>query len=117
MKKTLLRIICICLSVIPMSSASNASNIRKLYVADVMVARWGDAFITFTPGPRENIPECGAGYPNRYAIDASTPAGQSQLSNILTAFSAGLPVSIDGSGNCDVYPNTESAVYIWVYKQ
>jgi len=43
------------------------------------------AVIFVHSGTRTTPPSCGAGYPTRWVIDASTPQGQSQLSVLLTA--------------------------------
>ena len=51
-----------------------------------MTFEWSQVFrLIYTNGSRNNIPTCGAGQPQRFAFDSTTPAGKSQLAGIRSA--------------------------------
>lgn len=57
---------------------------------------------------RDAPPACGAGQPNRWAIDASTPAGQAAASALLWALGQHKLISVTGSGKCSIWPDVET---------
>jgi hypothetical protein len=65
-----------------------------------------------TAGARGTPPACGAGLTLRYAINASTLIGQSQLSVLMTAWSMHKRVYVHGSGGCSIWGDTETADWI-----
>ncbi|PXA90690.1 hypothetical protein DMC25_02530 [Caulobacter sp. D4A] len=69
----------------------------------------GSTVMFYTSGTRSTAPSCqGADVPARWAIDVSTPAGQSMLSILLTAYSTQRTVKILGTGTCSVQGDTET---------
>lgn len=56
-----------------------------------------------TDGQRSGIPSCASTQPTRFALDATTAAGKVQLAGLLTAYAAGKPVGIIGTGVCSAY--------------
>ena len=88
-------------------------------------AAWG--YITFpygtsngavlfnTSGERGPRPPCsGPGLDARYAINASTLVGQSQLSVLMTAYSLHKRILIRGTGTCSIWGDTETVDYFMV---
>lgn len=50
---------------------------------------------------------------SRWALNVTTPAGQSVLAAVLTAYAQGKTVSFVGTGTCDVWPDSESIGYVF----
>lgn len=69
-----------------------------------------------TSAERTNpLPACqSASFPKRYALDASTIAGQTYASGLLTAYALGKKVSIQGAGTCDIWWDTETVSHFTV---
>ena len=61
-------------------------------------------------GSRPNVPAC-ATVSGRWAFDASTPAGQSKVAALLTAYSLGKKITVFGAGQCDLWGDTETVSY------
>ena len=73
------------------------------------------AVLVYTSGSRTGtIPACGVTQPQRFALDSTTPAGKAQLAGILTAFAAGKPVVIVGTGTCSVFFDSETIEYFHI---
>jgi hypothetical protein len=53
-----------------------------------------------------------AGYPARWAIDATTPAGQSMLSILLTAHAMHQVVKLSGTNTCPTGANSEGVAVV-----
>ncbi|MCP4551984.1 MAG: hypothetical protein GY834_08120 [Bacteroidetes bacterium] len=51
---------------------------------------------------------------NRYCADVTTDIGKALLSTALTAYATQKPVSISGSGTCDLVTNSEDIAYMMV---
>lgn len=49
---------------------------------------------------------------SRWALNVTTPAGQSVLATLLMAYAQGKSVNFVGTGNCDVWPDSESIAYV-----
>lgn len=70
------------------------------------------AVLFSTDGSRGARPACsGAGLDARWAINASTLVGQSQLSAFLTAYTLKKRIYIHGSGVCSIWADTETVDY------
>lgn len=68
-----------------------------------------------TDGVRGTPPSCsGTGLGARFAINASTLVGQSQLSVLMTAYSLHKRISIHGTGTCSIWGDTETVDYFVV---
>lgn len=59
-------------------------------------------------GPGKDHPKCAAGNPGRFAIDISTPAGQSLDGKLGRAYALGKSVTFEGTGDCTVDPKIET---------
>jgi hypothetical protein len=60
-------------------------------------------------------PACqGPGLTGRYAIDASTVAGQSMVAVLLSAQAQGKQIFITGSGTCTIWGDTETVLHFSV---
>lgn len=79
-------------------------------LSQVHVMRGGVVLFT-SDGSRSQTPTCHT-MPNRWAFDATTPAGQAMLSVILTAYSSGKRVDVHGTGLCSAWLDTETVEFI-----
>lgn len=75
---------------------------------------WSDGWVTVhASGARTGAPSCVADI-HRFSVDARTAEGKAQLAGLLTAYAAGKPVRIVGTGaatNC-TYGEVISYFYI-----
>lgn len=58
----------------------------------------------------------GGGGTTGWAIDITTPSGQTLAATLMTALAAGLQVNIVGLGTCNVYGTVETAGFVAVHK-
>ena len=65
----------------------------------------------WTNGARSNVPACGQGIAQRFAINGATAAGKVQAAALLTAYSLGKKISVIGTGDCQVWSDTETVNY------
>lgn len=72
----------------------------------------GTVLVTST-GNRPGVPSC-ATAPGRFAFDSTTPGGRTMLAGLLAAEAADRDVVIAGTGNCDVYSDSETIGYIYI---
>ena len=89
------------------------------------VTGWGNIYQVFgtqngavlfnTTGARTTpLPACGVNNPTRFAINASTPAGQAAVSLLITAKQNGKQIAVWGSGACDIWGDTETISWIQI---
>jgi hypothetical protein len=91
------------------ASDAQFGNILHLYATS------NGAVMFDTTGARGTRPACqGANVPNRYAIDASTTAGQAQASALMTAYSLRKRIYIVGSGACTIWGDSETVAWFLV---
>ena len=90
------------------ASSSNIGNIT-----DVWGTNNGAVLFNVT-GTRTTPPACGTNNPQRFAIDASTTAGQAAVAVLLSAQARGKAVMVNGTGNCTIWGDTETVAYFWV---
>ncbi len=70
------------------------------------------AVLFSTDGSRSARPSCsGPGLDARWAINASTLVGQSQLSAFMTAYTLKKRIFIHGAGTCSIWGDTETVDY------
>jgi hypothetical protein len=67
--------------------------------------------VLFSGGPRSGVPACGINNPNRWAIDASTPAGQAAASVLITAWMNKKRVWVTGFNSCSIWGDTETVLF------
>jgi len=86
------------------ASAGNAdvgSPNNPYFMSNGVVLFW-------TNGARYNVPACGATLASRFAINGATAAGKVQVAALLTAYSMGKKISVVGTGDCQVWSDTET---------
>ena len=49
----------------------------------------------------------------RFAVNSTTDAGKAQIAIVLSALARGATVWIQGSGACDVWPDTETVLLVY----
>lgn len=83
-------------------------------VTSLIPANTSYSFVT--NGTRVSVPSCATGAPNNWVIDMSTPSGQGIAASIITAFSLGKSMDIQGTGTCPaVQPNVEAVQFVAVF--
>ena len=63
-----------------------------------------------TNGGHPNAPACAT--TGRWAVDVTTPAGQAMWSTVLTAYSQNRPVTVGGTGQCNVWGDSETVQWV-----
>ena len=71
------------------------------------------ALLVTTDASQSGAPSC-ATVINRWAIDATTPAGKLQATAVLTAYAMGKKIAIWGTGTCSVWGDTEGVSFLQV---
>lgn len=74
----------------------------------------GYTFVYLVGGQKMNNPACSTVPGTRWVIDNSWPAAKIQISTLLTAAVSGKRVTIYGSGNCEVWGDSETATNIFL---
>jgi hypothetical protein len=100
------------LQIVPFSAA-HASTAAHGYIQAFNPGLDGGGLLTFsTNGSRTARPGCAI--LDRWVIATNTPAGQFMASAILTAFSLKKRVMVTGTGNCNVWGDTETVYYFFI---
>jgi hypothetical protein len=95
------------------ASPAFASNAGEGYITSIMPMRNGVVIFDHSAVRSGATPAChGAG--NGWTLNASTVAGQAQLSTLLSAQARGKKIVIIGLGNCSDWGDTEAANYFRV---
>jgi len=63
-----------------------------------------------TNGGHPNAPACAT--TGRWAVDVTTPAGQAMWSTVLTAYSQNRAVTVGGTGQCNVWGDSETVQWV-----
>lgn len=89
-----------------------ASDAGFGYITNIYAVSNG-AILFYTSGTRTSpLPACsGPGLQQRYALDASTTAGQAYASALLTAYTLHKQISIHGTGTCTIWSDTETVLF------
>lgn len=66
-----------------------------------------------TTGNRPNVPSCST-VVGRFAFNSTTPGGRTLLAGLVAAEAADRYVVIVGTGNCDVYSDSETIEYFYI---
>lgn len=61
-------------------------------------------------GNRSARPACATA--DRWVFNLTNAGGPGMMATILTAYSLGKPVTVLGTGTCDVWPDTETTYYV-----
>ena len=89
------------------ASASTAQfgNITGLFAAG------NGAVMFYSDGSRDARPAC-ATLTTRWAIDASTVAGQGEIAVMLNAYNRGKQLYVAGTGTCSIWGDTETVLFL-----
>ncbi|MFK0298748.1 hypothetical protein ACIQTU_05970 [Brevundimonas sp. NPDC090276] len=82
-----------------------ASQASMGTVYGVMAHDTGNAFF-YQTGTRTTRPTCAT--EDRWVFGIATPTGQAMMATLLTAYATGRNVTIQGTGVCSVWPDTET---------
>lgn len=92
---------------------AGASQSNTGYITDVWGTNNGAVLFNVT-GTRTAPSACGANNPQRFAIDASTTAGQAAVAILLSTEARGKQIAVTGTGTCTIWGDTETVVDFWV---
>jgi len=85
------------------------------YIAEIWATANGAVLFNTTGTRSGTLPSCqGPGLGQRFAIDASTTAGQAMASALYTAYSLHKRIWISGTGTCTIWSDTETAGFIQI---
>jgi len=103
---------CLILSAFP-SAASDTNGPHEIYG---VYGTFNGAllFSTKSGNARSNLPACASTTSERWAIDASTPAGQAAAAVLLTAWTQHKRVWVTGKGVCTIWGDTETIEHFLV---
>lgn len=102
-------------SVCSTSQVAFASNASMGYIVEVFGTYNGAVLFSTTGTINGARPSCqGPGLTQRYAIDASTVAGQAMVAILMTAKAQGKRIDISGMGSCTIWGDTETVQFIFV---
>ncbi len=94
------------LAVAGLASPAAASSSQSGTISTILPLRNGIVLFNHS-GARSATPACHT-IPGRWALDASTTAGQASLSVLMSAYLAGKRIAILGQGNCSSHGDTEA---------
>jgi hypothetical protein len=94
-----------------LGEAAQASSSTDGTVTSLTVVPGGIA-IFHENGVRSARPACST--EARWAINVNTAEGQAKFAALVAAYSAGKPVWVYGTGQCDLWADTETVNYFWV---
>jgi hypothetical protein len=98
-----------CTATPAVAGSAGAGNIYGLIIANNGVVLFN------TSGARVEKPACvGPNLDMRWAIDASTPAGQAQLAMLLNAYNTHKKIAVGGTHTCSAWSDTETVSIFWV---
>lgn len=96
------------------ASPAIAGNAGAGYISGLIIANNGVVLFN-TSGVRTDKPACvGPNLDTRWAIDASTPAGQAQLAMLLNAYNLHKRITVGGTHTCSAWGDTETVSIFWV---
>lgn len=97
------------LAIVGCASAANAgSAMAGGVVSNVIMQPSGQMFFDVATSHLSR-PACATS--DRWAIDTSKAGGQAAAAGVLTAFANKRPIGVQGTGGCEVWPDTESVSY------
>jgi hypothetical protein len=94
------------LAVAGLASPAAASSSQSGTISTILPLRNGIVLFNHS-GARTATPACHT-IAGRWAIDASTTAGQAALSVLMSAYLAGKKIAVLGQGNCSTHGDTEA---------
>jgi hypothetical protein len=90
------------------NTGAQASSSGSGYVTTIIYSGSGFAFV-YQNGSRTARPACSVN--DRWVIPITTAAGQSMLAGMMTAYATGKVITVNGTGACSEYADTESISY------
>ena len=104
-----MRLIYLLLLLLPVvASAGSGSGLVELEA----VGEWnGMQLVFFFTSTHANKPSCNI-YHQRWVLDLASERGKAQYSLLLAAQSSGKQVKVEGSGQCDVWYNSETVHWV-----
>lgn len=103
---------CLCLSCLSITPA-HASAASAGTIQNIIVNSSGIVFFYMT-GTRTTLPSCQTASATRWSFDSSTSGGQAMLAALLSAYGLGKQITVNGTGTCSVWADTEATSYIQV---
>jgi hypothetical protein len=94
-------------------AAAQASGTSPSAIVTAIYVMYGNGgqVIFYTSGAHSGQPAC-ATQNTRWIFAGTTTAGQATLSLVMTAYATGKPITVYGTGACDMWPDTETVNYI-----
>ncbi|MEH0196836.1 hypothetical protein V7S57_15580 [Caulobacter sp. CCNWLY153] len=89
-----------------LATQAAASSSQAGTISAILPLRHGVVLFNHS-GSRTATPACHT-IPGRWAIDASTTAGQAALSVLMSAYLSGKQIAVLGQGNCSSHSDTEA---------
>ncbi len=109
MKKSVFAILLLALELVSVNPAMAAANAANGYITGFVAQNNGTVFFFQNGTLSGSHPACDTGgLPQRWALDATTAAGQALLSLLITAKVTHQIIKINGSGTCPSGGNSES---------
>lgn len=108
---SLVAVLSLALALPAQASEAPAGNIVRVY------GMLNGALLFNTTAARTSAPPAcqqDPGLAQRWAIDASTVAGQTAASVLLTAYALKKKVFVLGTGNCSIWGDTETVAFILI---
>ena len=88
------------------SDTVGAGTVHNVYIMESGVV------LFHLTGSRTSVPACGTYFPDRWAFDSTTPAGQAKLSFLMTVYASQKPIGIHGTSACSNWADTETVSYL-----
>ena len=101
--------------------SANAGSATNQIITSTLIEEtqnWkGQDGVFFVIFPTANLqpPSCASGQNTRFAVNPATDGGKALMAALLTAYAQKRPVSVQGSGACDIWPDTETILYIQTF--
>jgi hypothetical protein len=105
-----------CLCLLTLSSVTQNAFASVGYagnISNIHAMKNGKVLFTHS-GARSGQPACATTQLTRWAFDANTPAGQAQLSVLMTAYVTGKTITVSGSNACTDWGDSESVDYFYI---
>jgi hypothetical protein len=105
------RCLLVCLAAV--SGSASAAGAYTGTVASVLAfGNNTNAYFVYINGIGGQSPPSCVTQNNRFVISPATDAGKAQIASVLSALARGATVSIQGTGTCDIWPDTESILLL-----
>ena len=72
-----------------------------------------DVYFVYLNQNITDVAACGSANANRFSIKPSTPGGKAMIATVLFASAQGKAITVQGTGDCGIWGDTESAKFLW----